>query len=62
MDEATNAAFVAHVRKLEAMAIAGDDDAAKSLACMALLSEGWFPRDPDGGCEIIDLAQYRLAA
>jgi hypothetical protein len=61
VDEKTNAAFTAHVRKLERMAISGDEDAAKSLACMALLAEGCLPTDPGDG-EIIDLRQYRMAA
>lgn len=63
MTDKTHRAFVAHVRSLEARCIAGDEDATKSLACMALLAEGWRPGDddPDGG-EIIDLAQYRAAA
>lgn len=47
--------FEAHVRDLERRAIAGDQDACKSLACMALLVEG-FP-DPDGG-ELIDLLPF----
>jgi hypothetical protein len=59
MDHVTRAAFVAHVRSLEARACNGDEDAAKSLACMALLVDGV---DPDDGGEVIDLSQYRLAA
>lgn len=59
MDSATRSAFVAHVRSLEERACAGDEDAAKSLACMALLVDGI---DPDDGGEVIDLSQYRLAA
>ena len=64
-DSRTRAAFVAHVKKIEAQAIAGDEDATRSLACMALLAEGWRPSgsNDDGGCEIIDLAPYlKLAA
>ena len=60
--EETRAAFMAHVRDLERLSIAGDLHASKSLACMALLVEGWRPTDPDGG-EVIDLMPYlRLAA
>lgn len=61
MDPETNAAFVRHVKRLEFLASAGNDDAAKSLACMALLVEGWRPIDPDGG-EVIDLMPYLKAA
>lgn len=61
MDPKTNAAFVSHVRHLENMAIGGNESAAKSLACMALLVEGWRPIDPDGG-EVIDLMPYLKAA
>jgi hypothetical protein len=58
MDARTEAAFVAHVKDLERMAIEGDERAVKSLACMALLVEGWRPTDPDGGGEVIDLVPY----
>jgi hypothetical protein len=61
VDEITRAAFVAHVRSLEERACSGDLDAAKSLACMALLAEGHSPSDPGGGV-VIDLSQYRMAA
>lgn len=50
-------AFTAHVRQLEQRACSGDEDAAKSLACMALLVEGFPSPDPDGG-EIIDLLPF----
>lgn len=61
MDAETRRHFNAHVRELERRAIDGDHDAAKSLACMALLVDGWRP-DGDGG-EVIDLLPYlRLAA
>jgi hypothetical protein len=63
MDQETRAAFVAHVKDLERLAISGDVHASKSLACMALLVEGHRPTDPDGGGEVIDLMPYlRLAA
>lgn len=63
MDAETNAAFAAHVRNLEQRALDGDLHAIKSLACMALLVEGWRPTDPDGGGEVIDLMPYlKLAA
>lgn len=58
MDAETNAAFVAHVKDLEARAIDGELHAVKSLACMALLVDGWRPSDPDGGGEVIDLMPY----
>lgn len=62
MDTKTRAAFVAHIQKLELEALAGNDDALRSLACMALLADGERPDDPNGGCEIIDLSQWRAAA
>lgn len=63
MDAETNAAFLAHVKDLEARAIDGEQHAAKTLACMALLVEGWRPSDPDGGGEVIDLTPYlKIAA
>lgn len=62
MDRKTEEAFVAHVKEVERRAIDGDQHAAKSLACMALLADGWKPDDPGGG-EIIDLKPYlRLVA
>lgn len=57
MDAETRKHFVAHVRSLEARAIAGDVDAAKSLACMALLKHDDGPDDPGGG-EVINLVPY----
>lgn len=63
MDAETEAAFVAHVKDLEQRAIDGDHHAVKSLACMALLVEGWRPSNPDGGGEVIDLMPYlKMAA
>ena len=63
MDDETNAAFVTHVKDLERLAIGGDEHAVRSLACMALLVEGWRPSDPDGGGEVIDLTPYlKMAA
>ena len=63
MDARTEAAFVAHVKDLEQKAIDGDRHAVKSLACMALLVEGWRPSNPDGGGEVIDLMPYlKMAA
>ncbi len=63
----TTDAFVAHVKDLQGRAALGDGFAIKSLAALALLSEGWRPGDPDpsdeppdGGCEIIHLAEYRM--
>lgn len=62
MDEETRAAFVAHIKDLERLSIAGDMHASKSLACMVLLIDGHRPTDPDGG-EVIDFTPYlRLAA
>lgn len=58
MDAQTRLFFVAHVRDLERRAMNGDEDAAKSLACMALLS-GDAPDDPGDG-EIIDFTPHRL--
>lgn len=63
MDDDTYTAFVAHIREIEKRAVDGDQHAAKSLACLALLMEGWRPGPPDGGGEIIDFAPYlRLVA
>jgi len=56
MDAKTRAAFVEHVRMLEAAAIAGDVTATKSLACMALLKLD--PPDGPGDGEIIDFMPY----
>ena len=55
--------FSDHVLKLQSLAIAFPDDdrgqdAARSLACMVLLIEGWPPDGPVGG-EVVDLAIYR---
>lgn len=55
--DGTRKAFNEHVRALEERAIDGDIDAAKSLACMALLVEGFPEPDPDGG-EVIDLLPF----
>lgn len=56
-------AFCKHVKKLERQARKGDKDAIRSLACMALLAEGWKPDiPPDDGetiPEVIDLQEYR---
>lgn len=63
MDTTAQAVFVAHVRALETRAEAGDEDAVRSLCCMALLADGWRPQSPDdGGGEVIDLQKYRMAA
>lgn len=40
-------AYEEHVTELERRAIAGDEFAVRSLACMVLLKEGWKPGDPD---------------
>lgn len=53
-DAEVYAKFMEHVKKLEAQAIAGDLDAVRSLACMALLAEG-FRYNPDDGGETVDL-------
>lgn len=64
-------AFMLHVKKLEKQAIAGDKDAIRSLACMALLAEGFKYEGPDpddgedihvDGAEIIDFTKYKLVA
>ena len=64
MDDRTRAVFIAHVKKLESQALAGDEDAIRSIACMALLTEGFRPQDPDDGidAEIIDLSSYLKVA
>lgn len=59
MDAKVKAAFVQHVQDLELRAINGNEDAVLSLACMALLVEGWRPSDPDpGGGEVIDFTPW----
>ena len=57
MDQETEKHFIAHVHDLERLAIDGDCFAVKSLACMALLSEGFYPGG-DGGGEVIDFHAY----
>lgn len=67
-DAEVYAKFMEHVKKLEAQAIAGDKDAIRSLACMALLAEGFTYSPDDGGGEtvevgnVIDFEQWRNAA
>jgi hypothetical protein len=56
MDKETETHFIAHVKELERLAIEGDGSAAKSLACMALLAEGFRPGD--GGGEVIDISAF----
>lgn len=61
-----------HVEELELRALAGDDFAIRSLACMALLARGWRYGNPDltetppddggGGENVFVLADYRQAA
>jgi len=65
-------AFWKHVKSLEARAIKDgkkDKDAILSLACMALLAEGFTYTPDDGGdgepvpvSNVIDFAQWRNAA
>lgn len=57
MDSETKQHFVAHVKELERLAIDGDHSAVKSLACMALLAEGFRPSCPDGG-EVIPFVPF----
>jgi hypothetical protein len=63
-DAQVEKAFRDHIAKLGKLAEGGDKDAIRSLACMALLVEGWrcSPDDPDDGEKIIDFSQCRLAA
>ncbi len=61
MDAKTRKHFEKHVRSLEKRAGKGDNDAAKSLACMALLVANDGPED-DGGGKIIDFTQYLMRA
>jgi hypothetical protein len=70
----TSELFKAHVDELTRRVEEHDDVfAQKSLACLALLAEGWRYGDPDptdpppdGGCDVdddedvIDLSAYRL--
>ena len=63
----TSITFKAHIDELRQRAELGDQLAIRSLACIALVIEGWRYGDadppdppPDGGGEPIDLAAYRL--
>lgn len=58
MDKETETHFIAHVKELEKLAIEGDGSAAKSLACMALLAEGFRPGDGGGGGEVIYISAF----
>jgi hypothetical protein len=58
----TDAAFAAHIRKLQWLALRCSDqdrreDAVRSLACMVLLGLG-----ESGDGEVVDLASYRAIA
>lgn len=61
-------AFRNHVEELERRALFGDIFAAQSLDAIALVVTGWRygdpdpTDDPDGGGEVVDMAQYRRAA
>jgi hypothetical protein len=62
----TSRLYREHVERLMALCESGDENAARSLACLALVCEGWRYGDPDptdppdgGGCEVIDLTAYR---
>ncbi len=70
MDQQTEEAFIARVRKLMrvAQSFHGEergDDAVGALACIALLLDELLPpRGPDGGerregAEVVDLSAYR---
>jgi hypothetical protein len=63
--------YYEHVAELERRALAGDEFSIKSLACLALVCEGWRYGDPDpydpsdgpdGGDKVIEFYKYRLAA
>lgn len=65
----TSEQFRDHIEALERLAMARDELATRSLACMALLANGWRYGDPDptdpspdGGGEIITLDDFRRAA
>ena len=55
----TRELFEAHVNAVLAKAEDGDDFAIKTLACMALLAEGFPDGDGDGGGEVVDLREWR---
>lgn len=66
-ESATSRAFREHVDTLLSRALEGDDDANRSLACIALLAAGWRygdpdPVDPDGpdGGETVDLGGWDI--
>lgn len=56
---ATRDLFEAHVKGIEAKALSGDADAIKTLACMAMLVEGFPPNDGEG-LSIIDIDAWRV--
>lgn len=61
----TSRLYREHVERLLAAAEDGDETAARSLACLALVCEGWRYGDPDpteppdGGCDVINLSAWR---
>lgn len=77
-DKSISELYYEHVAELERRSLAGDEFATKSLACLALIYEGWRygdpdpydPDDPDGGDEVpevddgkvIQFYRCRLAA
>lgn len=43
----TSEAFIAHIHRLEELALAGDEDATRSLCAIVLAQRGWRVGDPD---------------
>ena len=65
LDGETRAAFRAHIERLVEQGSQGNEDAIRSLACMALIIEGWRPEPPEPGetidnSAVIDLTAYRF--
>lgn len=49
-----------HLIELGRLALAGDEMAIRTLACMRFLKEAKDDPGPDGGCEIINLSHIQL--
>ena len=59
MTKTTRELFEEHVNFILTQALLGDAVAAKTLACMALLVDGFPPEDGEGE-PVIDLAAWRV--
>ena len=59
MTKTTRELFEEHVNDILGRVLVGDADAAKTLACMALLVDGFPPGNGEGE-PVIDLAAWRV--